>query len=333
MGAMRRFAPLLLLFAACDGNGVAAERPPEKKEAVRVASIRLPEEIERVIVDGNGSDEAWRDARATKVALAGPGPPHITIRSAWNDRYAYFLLVWPDGKIDRGNVCVYEEPGTWKMREGEDAVVLVFPPAQLGGVFRERGFATFVEDGAFAHPGDAGFADLWYWGAQTTSWQVRARDHWLQPGQRLRGDAHPDQSDNVLNWSAEYDGPVGVPKRITADARWFLPVKNAQSLDPVKMARMSKESNFGWTVPAVIQRPIAGSRGDVFAKARFVGGAWTLEIARKLDTGHRDDHPLGVSTLLAVAVYDGTANGARVGEYGVAGAVSGAIELDFVSAD
>jgi len=335
---VHRLCLLLLACAACDDGAAPKVAPGAAPPAAaspsgqpRLVSAALPKEIEKIVIDGNAADAGWAKATELIVPLRGDGPAQVAIRSVHNDRYAYFLLLWRDEKIDRGNVCRYEEPGVWKMHEGEDAAVLLFPPVALSAEFRARGFSTFVEDDAFAHPGQAGFADLWYWGAQTTEPLVRARDHWLQPGQRLRGDSQPEESDNVLNWSAEYSGPAGVPIRVRPESAWYLPVENAQVLDAVKMGRMRKETNFGWTVSAVLARPIAGSRGDVFAHARHTGGVWIVEIARLLDTGHQDDHPLGVSTLFAVGIYDGTGKGARIGEYGTKAAVSGAIELDFLS--
>ena len=336
---MRVAVLLLFLLAGCGEQSKPPAGSPAKKTVsagLRLECYRLPKEIEKVVLDGNAADDGWRRAKELSVPLVGEGPEKITIKAVYNDRYVYFLLLWSDAKIDRGNVCRFEEPGVWRTYEGEDALLLFFPPPELSREFRAGGFGTFVENGKFAHPGRKGFADAWYWGAQTTRPYLRARDHWLRPDQRLRGDSQPEQSDNVTNWSVEHEGPAGVPLRIRADSTWYLPESNVQALTPERILNMRKESNYGWTVPAIIQRPMAGSRADVFVSARHVGGVWVAEIARKLDTGHRDDLVLGMpgsTALMALGVYDGTAGGVRVGEYGQKAAVSAAIEISFLSGE
>ncbi|MHC4449867.1 MAG: ethylbenzene dehydrogenase-related protein [Planctomycetota bacterium] len=325
---MRRIIVLLLGLVAC-GEKPQKAPDPVKTPVLEVSSSRLPKEVEQINIDGNGGDPGWRRARDVKIPLTGEGPEFVTIRSVHNDQYLYFLLIWRDARVDMGNICRYEKPGVWKMYEGEDALLFFFPPPELAESFRTRGFHTFVKDGEFKHPGNEGFADAWYWGAQTTRPHWRARDHWLRPQQRLRGDSQPDNSDNVLNWSAEYDGPVAVPVKITAKSNWYLRAKDAQSLDAIKMARMKEESNYGWTVPAILHRTFAGSRADVVVSSRHAGGVWVVEVARGLDTKHRDDHRFDPASpiLFALGVYDGTAQGVRVGEYGTKAAVSGAIRV------
>jgi len=129
-----------------------------------------------------------------------------------------------------------------------------------------------------------------------------------------------------------------VPRRTTGRAVTVLPVRDALALTKQRMLSMGAESNFGWTVPAVLTQRMLGSRGDVYASARHSagasGGGWVLEIARKLDTGNRDDlvhgDPLNIS-LFAIAIWDGTARGVYPGQYGLACTRSGAIELNFLS--
>ncbi|MHC4939661.1 MAG: ethylbenzene dehydrogenase-related protein [Planctomycetota bacterium] len=323
---MRRLLVPLLVLAAC-GEEPPPPVQPARQDVLTVRSFRLPQEIERIKIDGNGADAGWRHARARTIPLSGQGPKDVTIKAAHNAEYFYFLLIWRDEKVDLNNVCRFEKPGKWKMHEGEDALLFLFPPAELASGFRKSGLPLFVDGGEFKHPGTKGFADVWYWGAQTTRPFWRARDHWLQPNGRLRGDAQPDNSDNVMNWSVEWDGPAAVPAKITSRATWYLRTSNSQTLTPEKMARMSNESNFGWTVSAVIHRPFAGSRADVAVKSRWSNGAWVAEMARKLETGNRDDLVHAGSMLFALAVYDGTGKGVRVGEYGLNAAISEPIEV------
>jgi len=331
------------IFAGCDGDysdkpgagGNASNSPAAKLP--RVSAYRLPEDLVQVRIDGNGGDVGWRRAREQKIVLHGAdgdGPTEVTIKAIYHDKAVYFLLMWRDEKVDQDTVCQFEEPGQWKMQQAEDAAMLIFPPGTVTDGFRSGGFDFFVKDGEFHNPAKDGFADAWYWGSQTTRSLHQARDHWLRPHQRLRGDSQPENSDNVPNWSATHKGPAAVPARTRGRHVDVLPIKESIALTKERVQRMGAKSNIGWRVPAVLSRRMLGSRGDVHASARHVGGAWILEIARKLDTGHRDDlvhgDPLRPS-LFAIAIWDGTARGVYPGQYGLACTRSGAIELTFLS--
>lgn len=73
----------------------------------------------------------------------------------------------------------------------------------------------------------------------------------------------------------------------------------------------------GDTLPGYVHVIPRGSRADVQAKGRYVGGQWTVETCRLLDTGNADDarFEVGVDVHFAIAVTDnsgGTHNGANV---------------------
>ena len=59
-----------------------------------------------------------------------------------------------------------------------------------------------------------------------------------------------------------------------------------------------------------LPRTPTGSQADVQAKGRHANGRWTLELARKLDTGHADDAKLviGQAYRCAIAVFDRESN-------------------------
>ena len=334
----------LAFFAACGGDEGAAPKPtaPEAPELPRVRAYRLPEGLKQVRIDGNGADIGWRRAKEQKILLRGEaqhGPTEVSVKAIYHDKAVYFLLMWRDEKADANTFCRFEKPGQWKMHEGEDGALLLFAPRNVESEFRAQGMDFYVKDGAFHNPAKEGpakegFADAWYWGCQTTRSLHQARDHWLRPNQRLRGDSQPEDSDNVVNWAATHEGPAAVPRRIKGRSVTVLSAKDSIALTKERAAAMRNESNIGWTVPAVLTRRMLGSRGDVHASARHVGGTWILELARKLDTGYRDDlvhgDPLRPS-LFSIAIWNGTAKGVRPGEYGLECTRSGAIELYFVS--
>ncbi|MEM8886125.1 MAG: ethylbenzene dehydrogenase-related protein [Planctomycetota bacterium] len=331
---MRAIPCLLLLLACGDATSPTgpAARPAGAPNAkpTRIEVRSLPSEIQKVQMDGSASDAAWQQAREYKLALDGAGPTEATLRVAMNERYVLFFLVWRDEKPTRRCVSVLGEDERWKRINEEDGVLFFFPPLEA-----QEGFdlATYRTPTGFAYEGPKGFADVWYWGAQTTDPYERARDHWLRPKLRLRGDAQPVESDNIVNWNVLAERPAGVPKRI--DPRtydWKLPFANAQALDDERYGTLDLKRNIGWRVSSVIHRRIRGSRGDVLVQSKWAGGAWFVEIARARETGQRDDHPIGApgtSTVFALGIYDGTGRGTEVGQYGVEAAFSAPIELVF----
>ena len=336
-----RAVPIIFfaIFAACGGDEGKEPNPApvETTPLPRIRAYRLPEGLEQVRIDGNGADVGWRRAKEETIVLAGGeghGPTTVAVKAIYHDKAFYLLLMWRDEKADLNTFCRYEKPGQWKMHQGEDAAMVLFAPGNVESEFRAQGLDYFVKDGAFFNGAREGFADAWYWGCQTTRSLHQARDHWLRPHQALRGDSQPEESDNVINWAATHEGPAAVPRRTKGRPVAVLAVDDSIALTKERAEAMRTDSNLGWTVPAVLSRRMLGSRGDVHASARHIGGTWVLELARKLDTGHRDDLVHGDParpSLFSIAIWDGTARGVRPGEYGLACTRSGAIELHFLS--
>jgi len=341
---MPKYVLLVVIFCVACGGETQKESPKSGLRSLgtssglqRLEAYRLPEELSQVRVNGNAADVGWRRAREVVVPLHGEdghGPKQVTVKAIYSERFVYFLLIWRDEQMDQNCFCRFEEPGRWRMHEGEDAAMLLFAPSSQAEPFRARGFDLVVKNGEIAHPKGRGFFDAWYWGVQTTRPQNRARDHWLRPDQKLRGDSQPEDSDNMPNWNSAQSTPAGVPKRGGKKALDVLHWRDSIALTPQRMALMTAENNFGWKVPGVLTRKMLGSRADVHASARFANGAWIMELARRLDTGNRDDHVLGDAmhtALFALAIWDGTGRGVYPGRYGAECSRSAAIELVFLS--
>ncbi|MFN3076579.1 MAG: ethylbenzene dehydrogenase-related protein, partial [Alphaproteobacteria bacterium] len=73
---------------------------------------------------------------------------------------------------------------------------------------------------------------------------------------------------------------------------------------------------------AVVANP-SGSAADITAKGKWAGGKWSLEMSRKLDTGHPDDAVLkaGAKSTGAIAVFNHSHSDNK--------SVSGLLEFDF----
>jgi hypothetical protein len=321
---------LLVALAACDRP--AHDAPAGQPAGPRLEAYRVPEG-ESVVVDGAMGDKAWTRAVEVVVPLEGDGPAEVRLRALHDDQRLYLLAIWKDPEKSYGRFWRRTGVVAFERHETEDAFAVCWAPNSLRDGFREQGCALFCHDGKHGYPdAETGLADFWYWGAQQHYLHPQARDMRLPfgPRDRLRGDSQPEDSDNLPNFSLEYEGPRYYPKIIRSGVARILGTDNVQPVTKqILEERIPSKENFGREIPLDIQRARQGSRGDVAAAGRHhEGKSWVLELARDLETGHPDDLPLVadplVSYLFAVAINDGSAAGDHK-------AASGAIELHFLT--
>ena len=319
---LRAVAPLLVLLAAC-GDDTLENVLPVPPETVRLSVYPLPEGGV-IHLDGATGEDAWARAPRTVIKLEGPGPNRVYLQAAYDEKRIYLLVQWQDDDKSENYVWRFTEGLQWQRREGEDAFSIFWAPGSLYDHYEAHPADFFVHGDQPAIPAARGVMDVWYWGAQSTP-LGKAEDRVLPYLERkLREDGATHGSGTWANENNQFVGPRFVPVRIkknrNANAR-FLMYDNAQALTKEKWDRLDKKSNIGWEVSRFVLRPVLGSRADVDGKARFVGNAWILELARDLKTGNPDDLPLDdplIPYLFAVGVHDGTAGAARA--HGSAGA-------------
>jgi hypothetical protein len=84
-------------------------------------------------------------------------------------------------------------------------------------------------------------------------------------------------------------------------ARWWMTEAESAPYSLQQDARFA----LGAIIPGVlIGGEYAGDRADVRCAARWAAGRWTLEVARRLDTGSRFDVPISSNTFMWVAAFD-----------------------------
>jgi cytochrome b subunit of formate dehydrogenase len=84
-------------------------------------------------------------------------------------------------------------------------------------------------------------------------------------------------------------------------ARWFM----TESESVPYTLELDKLIPKGTVLPGVILAgEFTGDRADVRCAARWAGGHWSLEVARKLDTNSQFDVPLKNGTFMRVAAFD-----------------------------
>ncbi|RMF48155.1 MAG: hypothetical protein D6751_00900 [Deltaproteobacteria bacterium] len=225
-----------------------------------------------VMVDGNGSDPAWGKAPAL-VVHDKVADVDITLKSVHKDGLIFFLASYPDPEENRTH-----KPWVWN----KDLEVYELGPQ------REDTFA--FKWNLEGHPVDlSNFADnsyradVWYWKANRTDPVGFA-----------------DDKHHVLS-------PESAPKATRITSRSGKPMF-LQRLGDAGKSTTSKQiltSYKGDLQPQYVIRKPEGSRADVRAKGTWKNGVWTIEFARRLDTGHDDDIQFrqGGSFLFGVSVY------------------------------
>lgn len=236
------------------------------------------------VVDGDGSDDVWKSAPETKTIAKGVFPPNsgktadVPLRSVHTDTHVFFLVRWRDETRDDAA----HKPWVWDAAKG----------AYAEGPEREDMLAL-----AFEHTGpftgdmlsaDESIWDVWHWKATRTNPQGFAMD----------------RSHRYTRQQWEGKGKSHVARN--GEAIWIARPEDAG--DTVEKKQPAPGSKAGDKVPQYLPGTPSGSAADVKAKGRWADGWWTLELERKLDTGHPDDAAFAPARTykMAVSAHDRT---------------------------
>lgn len=250
------------------------------------------------VVDGDGRDAAWKAAKPTKAVAKGVFPANasksteVVIRSVHTDTHVYVLVRWRDETRDDKA----QKPFAWDPVKN----------AYVEGPEREDMFAlAFEHTGPFTAdmlaPVEAVW-DVWHWKASRTNPQGFAMDRthrYTRQQWEGKGRSH----------TARDGQPI-----------WIARLEDAG--DTVEKKQPAPTSRAEERVPQYLPGTPTGSAADVRAKGAWSDGWWTLELERKLDTGHRDDTAFDLNRTykMAVSAHD------RTGDMDKA---SGVIDLAF----
>ena len=229
------------------------------------------------VIDGR-IDAVWDNAQPLIVmvreALGGGAPKKVILRALFDADRIYVLAQWPDRtRSDMRDPYVwdpvqkeYERP-----TEPDDQFALEFP---ISGDFK----INMLTSSDF-------IADVWHWKAGRGN-----PAGWVDDKRHLFGKS---AGENALVYE------MGGHKT----------VKIARPLDSGKRSYAIKErpaAYAGDRVDSFEPKTPSGSLADVRGKGTHDGSRWTLEMSRKLDTGHSDDAALdpGRDNLCAIAVLD-----------------------------
>lgn len=288
-------AVLLSAAPACFAATEPPKKPATQPAAGRLVSVRAEKPP---TVDGKPDEQVWGAAPELKLTVRRVMLPNagesagVSIRSVYTDDEIYFLVAWEDKTRDDAS----HKSWTWSAAK----------KAYEEGPDREDMFSlAFEHTGPFVAdmlaPVDAVW-DVWHWKAFRTNPQGYAMDR-----------THRYSRQKPEGKAKEFRSHDGKPVWIA---------RSEDAGETVERKQDAPKEQAGERVPQYVPGKPTDSAADVRAKGAWEDGRWTLELGRKLNTGHKDDTTFDPSRSYKIAL--GTHD--RTGDMDKA---SGEIELVF----
>ena len=224
-------------------------------------------------IDGFKEALVWE--RATSIMTKdGASDIDITLRSVYDDSTIYFLVTFADTDESRNH-------RSWIWNKKKE-VYEVGPDREDCFVF--KWFIGTPPNDIGIDSDDAHTADTWFWKANRTD-PVGYADDKIQ---RL--------TNNKEKKSMKLMSRLGKTRYLQRKGDWGEPAYLDQVLIEYKGPVVDRFEN---------QMP-SGSRADIVAKGHWENGLWTIEFARRLNTGHSDDIQFDIKTsyIFGVSRYE-----------------------------
>ncbi len=270
-------------------------------------------------LDGNANDAVWQNAPATilDVATVGNPPYKILMKSVYDDKNVYFLVQYPDMNmdVDRHEWAYNAEKKAWEILSDD------YGDEDEFGFFWNNNIPNYDKTGCLTScHGDKMVAPK---GAWTDDWRFNttranpmgwARDFHFTDDETAdpsggftkdegystnRGYADNTQkigdADVPLYWKP-YSGAGGVavgdPRYILQseiDAGFVKKIVKVETDGTLVDEAGNKVPSFTHIPGWILSAPSGPSWNDIQAKGNWLNGVWTVELARKLNTGNKDD--------------------------------------------
>lgn len=316
-------AILAMLLTSCAAPSGPVTLPPTvapQGDALTSIPAKVPPHL-----DGSADDLIWQaaPARALDVKTDGIPPFQVTLKSAYDAEYLYVMVQYPDLNQDviRAPWVYDAEKRAWGRLDDslgdEDEFgfywnvnVPDFPTTGCTPLCHEE------EGGKTRMYTPAGsWIDIWQWNAVRSNPMGWGRDLMLteyadfeanggfvpDEGSNQETSGHIDnlQTLNGIDVPAYWKPYSGVGGLVAGDAIFLLQseidagyAKKIVAVDAQGMLT----GETGAVVPTyaripgrILGNPDGPSWNDIQARGAWLKGVWTVELARKLTTGHKDD--------------------------------------------
>ncbi len=268
------------------------------------------------------------------------GSTEVTIKSVANPQEIYFLFKWQDPTQSLSHLPLVKENNKWTIKQDgfyefdektfyEDKFAVLVSKtcnfgadgtAKLGPAPIKGKPKNFHKKGYHVSP-DHTVRDLWHWKAVRTNKMILMDDNYIGQAKTARtGERRytagytPDGKESgayVMNWQW-YQRDSITPKRLPIAPSYIN--QNTHALKPSILSWFEskpyelKDDNYknGSVLPSVLYRSnrFEGDRADIRAKGTWDKGIWTLELARKRNTGSKHDVVLEDDVCIWASAFD-----------------------------
>lgn len=307
----------LLIVIALIGLGgcKTATRPVSNPPVERVLKTAIVSEAPKI--DGLANDAAW--TRAATFTAKGSSGPAVTMKAAISGDIITILLSWPDATNDNVDEVWEYDGATWKKGPIDDAVAMMWDIDGSIKGFETKGCEALCHEtaqgkamaitgpmtpeGKWAEAGQRG--DIWDMSLAISNVRGAGNDYYfgvtevylkhpttVQPLIRRRHDTFTAKAPLELNEIGRDDAAGGRP---LYKLKAGLTVENTPYplLDQVEQITDYGTFKAGDRIPYILFHPLdtkwGGNRDDIKGKGVWKDGRWTVEMSRKLDTGHPEN--------------------------------------------
>ncbi len=240
--------------------------------------LSAPNTTQNIVVDGEISD--WNGISGISVPVSGKGGVDmVEMRAAVRDGRIYVLASWADSSEN-----VLHKPFEWNeasgaykaTKENEDRLAISL---KMSGNFSMNKIG-----------GNEFEADVWHWKASRSNPAGIVHDKMWKVSRT--------PFDKAKEWPTRDGKSIYLARLSDSGDRLYKPLKYTRKQEE-RMPRYEVNLNA------------AGSIADVQAMGVWRNGRWSLEMSRKLDTGHADDAviPAKGRIEIAIAAFDSVGGG------------------------
>jgi hypothetical protein len=278
-----------------------AQRVPPGVPTLTAVKVTAPPKL-----DGSDADEAWKKASALEVTVAGGtmGFAVVTLKAVYTTREIYLLAKWPDKTMNIEHHPYTYDGTKWTKPDGpmEDRFAIQW---NISVANFERGSCALL-----CHSGDrypdklprmhtnapGEFTDEWHWKAGRSNPMGYVDDKYVDNAVDPKDDEaghHADGGVRVYTGNKLKDGApsfvwrgpsVSTPPGVSADlAKLFLLDTDKAPYGPINPLTGKPWAKADKVPVAILQVPTE-SNADIKVAGVWKDGAWTLEMARALDT-------------------------------------------------